>query len=130
MPSANCFGGNFRFAKTESPQRLERLGIVGDAGEHQAAGVRVEAGSVLEQFGIMVFDAKQRLCQICFEGGIAGIAAEARKALEIFLIGRQTLRLLIGNHLQPMLETAQLNIGGGKILHRLPRDPALRLQLR
>jgi hypothetical protein len=76
----------------------------------------------------MVFDAKQRLCQFRFKDRIIGIATEACEAPQSLRVGGQTLRLLVTDHLQPMLESAQLDVGRGKLIDRLPRDPALFLQ--
>src|SRR5947209_18941617 len=76
----------------------------------------------------MVLDPEQRRRQLGFESRIAGIATEAREPLKAVGIGRQSLRLLIGDHLQPMLESTQRNIGRGEVVDRLLRNPSFGLQ--
>ncbi len=40
-----------------------------------------------------------------------GVAAELGEALQLRLVGRQALRLLVGDHLQAMLDPAQESVG-------------------
>ena len=59
------------------------------------------------------------------EGIAAGVAEKARKTLELRAFGRQRLRLLVIDHLQPVLDRAQENVGGFHIVARAFVDPAI-----
>ncbi len=57
------------------------------------------------------------------------MGAEARKAFKLVIIGRQTLRLFIGDHLQPVLDSAEMLVGYGEVFNGVLRDPSVALQL-
>ena len=59
--------------------------------------------------------------QIAGEGGAAVIAEEARKALHRLGIVGQRVGLLVGDHLQPMLDPPQEHVGRGQFVARLRR---------
>ena len=58
------------------------------------------------------------------EGFHGRIAAELGEALQLLLVRRQALRLLVGHHLQPVLDGAQEAVGLGELVARLRGDPA------
>ena len=61
--------------------------------------------------------------QILGKGRAALIAEEMRKALHRLGIVRQRMGLLVGDHLQPMLDPAQEFVGRGQFFKRLEGDP-------
>src|SRR5687767_11078938 len=60
-----------------------------------------------------------------FESLQVGEAAEFRKALHSLPLGGQALRLIVGDHLQAVLDGAQEAVGLGKLVARLPGNPSL-----
>ena len=130
MPAAHGLRRQRRIVEAHAAQSFQRLGIVGDAGENEVAGGCVEARRVLEQFGVMRFDAVKLLRQRGGEFGVAGIAAEFGEARQRVFVRRQALRLLIVHHLQAMLDGAQIGVGDAQVLDRVGGDPTVVMQLR
>src|SRR6185312_11534730 len=68
------------------------------------------------------------LAQMAEENGGEGVAVlvaeEAREAFEPFSLGRQALRLLVIDHLQPVLDRAQKVIRLRHVVARVFADPA------
>ena len=97
-------------------QRIDRFRIIDGAGENQVSDGRIEPWGMFEEKRVMFLDALEMTGE--FRGKVRGlpIAAKAREAGELLGIGRQTLRLLVGDHLQPVLDVAQIEIGGGQIV--------------
>ena len=58
------------------------------------------------------------------EGVAAGKAEKARETVERFAVGRQRMGLLVGDHLQPVLDAAQEIVGRRQIVARGGVDPA------
>ena len=63
------------------------------------------------------------------EGVAVGEAEEAREAFDALALGRQRLRLLVVDHLQPVLDRAQEAIGRLHVVARVVVDPAVLGQL-
>ncbi len=59
------------------------------------------------------------------EGVAVGKAEKAREPLEPGALGRQRLRLLVIDHLQPVLDRAQEDIGRLHVVARGRVDPAV-----
>ena len=126
MPAADRLGRRLRMLEAEAAERCERLGIVGDAGEDEAAGGGAERRRVLEQPRVMRLDLGQVEGQVAGEGLEPRVAAEPGEARKLGALERQALRLLVGDHLQPVLDRAEEEIGRGQVLHRLGRRPSPR----
>ena len=54
--------------------------------------------------------------------------AEAREPLDVLVTRGQALRLLVGDHLQAMLDRAQMLVGERQVVHRFLRHPPVALQ--
>ena len=59
------------------------------------------------------------------EGLAAGSAEEAREALERVRLGGKRVGLLVGDHLQAVLDAAEMLVGRGQLVARFLADPAL-----
>ena len=129
MPAANGLGRLFRAPEAEAAQRRQGLGIVDDAGEHQAARLGAERRRVLEQARVVPLDPAQMIGHRRRERLEPGVAAEGGEARQRVGLERQALGLLVVDHLQAMLDAAQERIGVGQIVDRLGADPMLDVQL-
>ena len=129
MPAADRLGGVFGPLEAETAQRRQGLGIVADAGEDQVARLGAERRRVLEQARVMFLDAAQMTRHLGREPVEARIAAEFGEARERAGFERQALRLLVGDHLQAVLDAAQERVGFRQIVDRLGADPMLGVQL-
>ncbi len=78
----------------------------------------------------MFLDRAQVLGQIAREARQSGVAAEFGEAGERLVLDGQPLRLLVGLHLQAMLDGAQEDIGAGQFVDRLLRPPSPRAKAR
>ena len=114
--------------ETESPQGGERFWVVGDAGEHEIAGAAAKRWGVLEQARVVRLDPGEMEGQIPGEGLETPVSAKARETRQFHTLEGQALRLFIGDHLQPVLNLAQEEIGGGQVADRFRRDPLLGMQ--
>jgi hypothetical protein len=81
------------------------------AGEHHVGAAVGERRAVLEQPGVVRLHALQLARQPGRERRRVGKAAEAGDAGQARRVVRQPLGLLVGDHLQPMLDRAQEAIG-------------------
>ncbi len=59
MPAADGLGRRLGPLEAETAQRRQRVGIVDDAGEDEAAGFRAQRRRVLEQARVVLFDLPQ-----------------------------------------------------------------------
>src|SRR2546430_17719672 len=66
---------------------------------------------------------------IAVKPGFVRVSAKICEASKRHLILRKALRLLIGDHLQPVLNFAQKEIGPAQVRHSLARDPAFLAEL-
>ena len=76
----------------------------------------------------MLFDLGQMKSEFVGESLEPVIAAEPCEAGKLGALERQALGLLVGDHLQPVLDGAQEEIGLGQVLHRLRRHPVLGME--
>ena len=102
-------------------ERLDRGGVVGLAGKHHVGAAARERGAVLEQANVVGLHALQLGGQAGREGGGVGKAAEAGEAQELVGVLGQRLGLLVGDHLQAMLDRAQEAVGGIELGARAQR---------
>src|SRR5664280_2405802 len=63
------------------------------------------------------------------EGVAAGVPKKARKTIKLRTLGRQRLRLLVVDHLQPVLDRAQETVCGFHVVARGRVDPAVVAEL-
>ena len=123
QPVANNVGRFQRRAKAELPQTIQRLVVVGVSRKRQFR--LVGAGGFFEQARIVALHLVEVLEQDLGEGVAACVAEKACKPIELRALGRQRLRLLVIDHLQPVLDRAQENVGGFHIVARVFVDPAI-----
>ena len=76
----------------------------------------------------MPLDLRQVMREIGGESVELRISAELGEARQRLSLEGKALRLLVGDHLQPMLDTAQIRIGGSEIVDRFPADPFVRAE--
>ena len=129
VPAAHDLCRRGRIVEAHAGQGFQRVGIVRDTGEDEAADVAVERRRMFEEPRIMLLDLAQVEGQLLFEAFEPRMAAEFREARDGVMLGRQAMGLLVCHHLQAMLDTAQVEIGSGEIVHRILRHPAIGLQL-
>ena len=115
--------------KAEAAQGRQCFGIVGDAGEDEIAGGAAEGRGVLEQSRVVPLDARQMEGEVFREELEPRVAAELGETRELRPLERQPLRLLIGDHLQPVLDAAQEEVGAAQVLDRLGRHPLVLVEL-
>ena len=113
-----------RAAKAEASAGRQGRGIVDDAREDEIADAGVKPGRVLEQPRIV----RLHLRAIVWSSRAANastprIAAELSEARQRLGLERQTLRLLVGDHLQAMFDAAEVCVGVGKLLDGFRADP-------
>ena len=107
-------------------QRGEGGRIVPLAGKHHVDPSARELGAVLEQGRVVALHRLQAGDERSGEGCHVRVAAEPRKAGKPLWIVGHLVRLLVGDHLQPVLDAAQEDVGFGKILRHGRLDPAAR----
>ena len=129
MPAADRLGGGLRPLEAEPAQGRQRLGVVDDAGEDEAARLDVELRRVLEQPRVVALDPLQMAGQLAGKAIEPRVAAELGEARQRRGLERQALRLFVGDHLQPVFEPAQEDVGGGEIGDRLGGNPLLGMEL-
>ena len=129
MPAANRLRGGRRIVEPEALKGRQRLGIVGDAGEDEIAGRSAQRRRILEQPRIVALDPRQVAGQVLGEGFEPPIAAEFGEARERRALEGQALRLLVGDHLQPVLDAAQKEVGLAQVLLRLGAHPVVGAEL-
>src|SRR5271169_1527615 len=84
---------------------------------------------MFEKPGVVGFDAAQMASDFGDEAIEFLIAAKFGEALELARLGGQALRLLVGDHLQAVLEPAQELIGPGQFVGRFRADPTVAFKL-
>ena len=122
-------GGNLaRLPKTHFRQPIERLALALRRRERQILPLREQGGRALKQPDIMRLDFAQMRQQ--HSGEIVAIfeAEKPGERTERLAIGRQSVRLLVGHHLQAVLDAAQEIIGRRQFVARRGVDPAVRRQ--
>ena len=77
----------------------------------------------------MPLDPRQMQGQLPGEGFEPRVAAKLGEAREFGALERQALRLLVGDHLQPVLDAAQKDIGLAQVLDRLGGHPVVGVEL-
>ena len=105
-----------RRAEAELGQPVQRLVVVGVGRKRQRR--LVGAGRLFEQARIVALHLVEMVEQHLGEGVAIGKAEKAREALELGALGRQRLRLLVVDHLQPVLDRAQEAIGRFHVVAR------------
>ena len=89
----------------------------------------VDTGRLFEQARIVALHLVEMLEQNLGEGVAAGVPKKARETLKLRALGRQRLRLLVVDHLQPVLDRAQETVRGFHIVARGRVDPAVVAEL-
>ena len=103
-------------------QRLQRFGIVVDAGEDERAFGGGERGRAFEQLGVMALHGAQDRQRARLE---RRLVREAHEAGDIGALGGilgQAMGLLVGDHLDAVLQRAQIDIGLAQIAFGLHAD--------
>ena len=112
MPAADGGGDRGAVLEAELAQGPHRIRIVVRAGEDEAAAGPGESRGFLEQLGVMVLDIAEMVQQRLGERRAVRMAAEAGDRLQLLAGGGQGLGLAVVDHLQPVLDMAQIAIGG------------------
>ena len=123
VPAANGLRCDFRTLKPKRAQGVDRLRIVGDAGEDEIARGDAELWRILEQPRVMPLDLGQVMGEVGGETLEPRVAAEFGEARKRLSLEWKALRLLVGDHLQPMFDAAQERIGLGQVVDRFGADP-------
>ena len=123
VPAADAGRDGGRVLEAHRGEVGERVGIVAGAGEDEAAA-GPEVGLALEQRRVVPLDRGQRLQHRGLERLPVREPGERGEALELGLARRERLRLLVGHHLQPVLERAQGAVALDQVARRVQRDPA------
>jgi hypothetical protein len=118
-----------RLLEAESGQMFEQARIVGTGAIIDLRQFRRARGIVaLEQFCVMPLHRVEMGEQVFGEGRTAFIAEEIGKALDrVGLLG-QRMGLLVGDHLQPVLDPPQELISRSEFVARIKSDPVARSQ--
>ena len=114
--AAHGLGDGVGIGKAHPLQRAQGLGIVLDPGEHQAAEARRQRLLAGEELGVAAVDAFQGPRHRRIEAPQVRIAVEGRDAAALALVRWQAVGLLVGDHLHPVLEVAQIAVGAGQVL--------------
>ena len=93
------------------------------AGNDERAGARLGRRRALEQGRVVALHVAQMAEQRLGKAVAIGKAEEAGEAFEPLAVARQRVGLLVGDHLQPVLEHAQEPIGGAELVARRGADP-------
>ena len=107
MPAANDPADVARPLEAEARQRLQRVGIVDVAGEDEVADAGRKLRRRLEQRRIVALDGVQRLPERGGKGLGIGKAQHVGDALEAGIVFGQHMGLLVGDHLDGVLDAAQ-----------------------
>ena len=125
MPTPDGFDGKGRLFEAQTQQCFERLGILRGARENQAASRDIESWRMFKQALIMMRDKPQAMRHFAAKAAFLRIAAKSREAPQRVFVGRQPLSLLIVDHLQPVFDLPQEQIGRPQVGDRVLRHPAL-----
>ena len=123
-PAAHRGGDVLRLPETQHRQPVERIALDVGADEREVLLLGEEGRRAFEQSDIVLLDLVQMNQQ-----GVGKVVAvleteKARELAECRAIGRQGVGLLIGHHLQAMLDAAQKIVSRGERVARLGIDPA------
>ena len=123
-PAAHRGRDVLRLPETQHRQPVERVALDVGADEREVLLLGEEGRRALEQPDIVLLDLVQMDQQ-----GVGEIVAileteKAREFAERRAIGRQGMGLLVGHHLQAMLDAAQKIVSRGERVARLGIDPA------
>src|SRR5271166_5124587 len=129
MPAADRLSSNRRVLEAERTESGERLGIVGDAGENEIARGGAERGRVLEQTRIVALDGGQAADKVFLERLEAAESAKSGEAGKFSVLEGQALRLLVRDHLQPVLDAAKEKVGLAQLLLGLGGHPFVGAEL-
>jgi hypothetical protein len=105
-------------------ERGQGLRIVLDAGEHQAAEPRRQLLLALEQRAVAAVHALEDLADHGVEAAQRAVPPEGRHLLAVGVGLRKLVGLVVGDHLGPVLQRAQVAIGLDQIVAVLGRDVA------
>ncbi len=129
VPAADGCDDPSRVLVAHLHERLDGAGIVLLSSEHQVGIAARELRHVFEQRAIMALHALEMRDECCRESGRVHEPGKAREAQQPLGIGGQRLRLLVGNHLQPVLDPAQELVAVGEVVAHLRLDPRARDEL-
>ena len=93
-------------------------------GKASARALRLRRRRAFEQRRVVALHVAQMAEQRLGEGVAVGKAEKAREPLEPLAVARQRVGLLVGHHLQPVLDRAQEPIGRAELVARVAVDPA------
>ena len=123
QPAPHRRGGLARRPKAHGSKLVERFAVVGIGGKNERLVLGFGRRGVLEQRRIMPLHVAQVGEQSSGEGVAAGEAEKTRKAFEPRAIARQRVGLLVGDHLQPVLDRAQKPVSSCELVARRRVDP-------
>ena len=115
VPAANGGADRLGVAEAHPGDGLDGLGVVLAAGEHQIAACS-QGGGVLEQAGIVLFHRLKVAGQLGGEGLELRMAHERGDLGQLGRMAWHGLGLLVVDHLQAVLQLAQVEIGRRQIL--------------
>ncbi len=122
-PALQRFGNRRRLLEAQRGDMLQQPGIVGATAEIELRQGRRRGSLVLEQLAVVPLDATQVPEQHVGERVPTGKAEEPGEPLDGLGLFGKRVGLLIGDHLQPMLDAAQELVGACQLIARLLRDP-------
>src|SRR6516225_6579559 len=128
MPVPNQPGYLKRLAEAHCAESVECFVIVATSRKAQARTLAASRAVMLEKSGVMSLHVAQMHEHRSGEIIPARKPGKSGKLPHPFLIGRQRVDLLVGNHLQPILNSAQETISGGKVAVRLRINPTSGIQ--
>ena len=123
-PAAHRGRDLLRLPKTQDRQPIERIALDVGADEREVLLLGKEGRRALEQPYIVLLNLVQMDQQGVGESVAILETEKAREFAERRAIGRQGVGLLVGHHLQAMLDAAQEVISRGERIARLGIDPA------
>src|SRR5208337_5586318 len=97
--------------------------------ENEIARGAAQRRRLLEQTRIVPLDARQMEGQLFDESLEPRIAAKLGEPRELGPLEGKPLRLLVGDHLQPVLDAAQEDIGSAQVLDGIGRHPLVLVKL-
>jgi hypothetical protein len=118
MPAAHRSGDFPRILEAELAQRLQRRRVVLGSREHQIARA-AQGRRFFEEVRIVLLDARQMAEELRRERGRIGITEERCQCCELRAFLGQGMGLLIGDHLQAVLDAAQEVVGREHVLGSL-----------
>ena len=128
MPAAHQGDDLGRTRVAHGGERLDGAGIVGLACKHHVGAFAGQLGAVLEQANVVGLNSLQLPGEALREGGGIGKAAEAGEPQQLVGLLGQRLGLLVGDHLQAMLDGAQEAVGLSELVAGGGGDPAALLE--